>query len=220
MMAGTKSATSSVDSISIQRIGAALIPYAPIGIGLLVFHNAWIALTGYHLSLVIILFTARRKISFTQIRESRNYKILILTFLMGGLGGLLLYWLWPLLAIPEEINLYLQNIGLTAAVWPFFIAYFVLINPWLEEYFWRGYLGSPSKWITLNDLFFSGYHIIVLAGKIDAIWLIPVFIVLSLGAWFWRQADKWNRGILASIVSHAAADISVILTIYFSAIRV
>lgn len=220
MMAGTKSASSATNSVLIKRIWAPFIPYIPIGIGLLILHNAWIAILGYHLSLVIILVIAERKISFTQIHESSNYKILIITSFLGGLGGLLLYLIWPLLAIPGDINLYLQNIGLTTGVWPYFIAYFVLINPWLEEYYWRGYLGSNSKWITLNDLLFSGYHIMVLAGKIDVIWLIIVFIVLSSGAWFWRQANKWNQGILASIVSHIAADISVILVIYFFIIRI
>lgn len=197
------------------RIGAPLLPYIVIGIGLFVLHNAWIAILGYHLCMVVILLCTGGKIYFKQINRPRNYYILIATAAPGLAGGLLLYLMWPLLAIPETIGPYLENIGLTKAVWPYFIAYFILINPWIEEYYWRGYLGSNLKRIILNDLLFAGYHILVLIGKINIIWLIAVFVVLSLAAWLWRHANKLNKGLLTSIVSHTTADISVILAIYF-----
>jgi hypothetical protein len=202
-----------------NRIWAPVIPYVVIGIGLLVFRNAWITIVGYHLSMEIILFFGGSKFSFKQIHKSRNYRIILATAVIGGTGGLLLLFLWPLLSIPKDINSYLQNIGLTPVMWPYFITYFVLINPWLEEYYWRGYLGSGSKQIILNDLLFSGYHVLVLVGKIDGIWLIIVFLVLSLVAWFWRQANRWTEGLTASIISHITADASVILTIYFMTSR-
>jgi hypothetical protein len=211
---------SPINSILNMRILAPILPYITVGSGLLALRNAWVAILGYHLCMVIILFFARTKIPFTQIHSRSNYKILIVVSILGGAGGLLLYLLWPLLAIPKDISLYLQNIGLTSSMWPYFIVYFILVNPWLEECYWRGYLGSNSQSITLNDLLFSGYHIIVLAGKIDIIWLVIIFFILSLGAWFWRQANRWNQGISASIVSHIAADASVILTIYFLTIRI
>jgi hypothetical protein len=219
MMVRTKLA-SPINSISNMRILAPLLPYITIGSGLLALHNAWVAILGYHLCMVIILFFSRTKIPFTQIHARSNYKILIVVSILGGAGGFLLYLLWPLLAIPKDISLYLQNIGLTSSMWPYFLVYFILVNPWLEECYWRGYLGSNSQNITLNDLLFSGYHIIVLAGKIDIIWLVIIFFILSLGAWFWRQANRWNQGISASIISHIVADASVILTIYFLTTRI
>jgi uncharacterized protein len=219
-MARTEPVSSASNPFSNKRILAPLVPYITVGVGLLVLHNAWIAILAYHLCVAIILFFVRRQSSFTQIHERNNYKILIVTFVLGIAGGLLLYLLWPLLSVSRDINLYLQNIGLSSATWPYFIAYFILINPWLEESYWRGYLCGNSKKITLNDALFSGYHIIVLAGKMDIIWLVIIFIILSLGAWFWRQANRWNQGIAASIVSHIAADVSVILAIYFLTIRI
>jgi hypothetical protein len=153
------------------------------------------------------------------LRSSRYY-LLIVTALLGAAGGLLLYLLWPWLGIPSDLSRYLQSNGLSLEAWPYFIAYFVLINPWLEEFFWRGCLGSDSKLPVLNDLFFAGYHLMVLAGKVDFIWLIAVFIVLSLAAWFWRQANRWNHGLTSSIVSHFAADLTLILVIYYMAVRI
>ena len=139
--------------------------------------------------------------------------------MIGACGGLLLYLLWPLLSIPPDINIQLQNIGLTAATWPYFILYFILVNPWIEEYYWRGYLGSESKYILPVDLFFAGYHVMVLAGKVDFIWLIAVFATLSFAAWLWRQANRISLGLLPSLASHMAADITIIFTIYWLTLR-
>jgi membrane protease YdiL (CAAX protease family) len=191
------------------------MPYVTVGIGWLVFHNVWIAVMAYHLGIIAILGFERKKVPFNLISKSRNYKILILTAAMGVTGGLILYLCWPLLNIPGDITLFLQRGGLTPALWPYFIIYFILINPTLEECFWRGYLFDRSRQITLNDILFSGYHILVLAGMINFMWLIAVFVILIIGAWVWRQANRWNQGLAASIISHIAADASIILVIYF-----
>ena len=197
------------------RVLAPLLPYIVIGTGLLVLHNAWIAILSYHLGMVIILLCTGGKIYLKKINRPDNYYILIFTASLGLAGGLLLYVLWPLLAVPGDINLYMENIGLNRDAWPYFITYFIVVNPWIEEYYWRGYLGSDLKKIILNDLLFAGYHILVLMGKINIIWLIAVFVILSLTAWLWRQANRLNQGLITSIVSHTIADISIILVIYF-----
>jgi uncharacterized protein len=202
-------------AISKTRLVAPLIPYITIAIGFLILHNAWISILSYHLGMVLVLLLAGEKIRFRLIWKSRNHKVLIFSTILGILGGLLLYLLWPFLGIPADINQFLHDIGLTTSTWPCFIAYFILVNPWLEEYYWRGYLGSDSKRLTLNDLIFSGYHVLVMVGTISAIWVLIVFVVLCLGAWFWRQVNHWNQGLLTSIVSHVTADASVIFTIYF-----
>jgi len=191
------------------------MPYLAVGIGWLVFHSVWIAVMAYHLGIISILVFEREKVPFRLIFKSSKYKILIATASLGAAGGLLLYLCWSFLNIPGDINLYLQNSGLTPVLWPYFIAYFILVNPVLEECFWRGYLFDRSSRIVLNDLLFSGYHILVLAGMINFIWLIAVFVILIMGSWVWRQANRWNKGLAASIISHIAADASIILVIYF-----
>ena len=178
-------------------------------------HNAWVAVLAYHFGMIVVILLTKEKFTFRLILKNTNYKLLIVLATMGAASGLVLFALWPFLGIPADITMYLRDIGLTATSWPFFLAYFILVNPWLEECYWRGYLGSDSRRLTLNDIWFSGYHILVLAGNIAVVWLITVFAVLSLAAWFWRQADRWNKGLAASVISHLTADISVMLTIYF-----
>jgi hypothetical protein len=56
-------------------------------------------------------------------------------------------------------------------------------------------------------------------GYMQTIWLFVVFFVLTIGAWFWRQMNRLNGGLLASTISHITADITVILTIYYISMK-
>lgn len=198
----------------VKTLIAPLIPYITVGAGLLIFHSAWTAILSYHIGMAIILLLFGAEIPLKRLLQSNSYKIPIFTSVIGASGGILLYALWPLLSVPENVNSYIQNIGLTEKTWTLFLAYYILVNPLLEEYYWRGYLGSNSKRIEVNDFLFSAYHVIVLAGKMSLMWLVAVFLILSVAAWFWRQIDGRSEGLLASMMSHIAADITIIFTIY------
>jgi hypothetical protein len=189
-------------------------------IGLLILQNAWVAILGYHLGMVAVLVVVGSHFSIKTLFHSRNWYIPVITALVGACAGLALYLLWPFLSISADIDLYLHNIGLTTTTWPVFMAYFILVNPFLEEYYWRGFQGSPSKRVILEDVLFAGYHILVLFGKMEILWLIAIFLALTVGAWIWRQANRWGQGLLPSTISHLAADASVIFAIYFCAIHV
>jgi hypothetical protein len=208
-----------MNACPVRRIISPSIPYITISIGLLVFHSAWLAILSYHTGMVVILLLSRTGVDIRRSYKSNNFCFPLISALVGAGSGILLFTLWPLFAIPDDINSYIQNIGLNKGSWPVFLGYFVLVNPWLEEYYWRGYLATDTKGITPNDLLFSGYHLIVLAGYIETIWLIVVFVCLTVGAWFWRQMNRLNGGLLASTVSHMAADITVIFTIYYISLQ-
>jgi membrane protease YdiL (CAAX protease family) len=204
-----------MNSMAVRKIIAPLIPYMTVGIALLVFHNALAAILSYHICMVVLILLSRTEFSLKQVLGSRKYWFPVITGLLGAGSGMLLYLIWPLLAVPDSINSYVRSVGLNEQAWPVFIAYFVLVNPWIEEYYWRGYLTSPSRGIVLNDLFFAGYHLIVLAGYMANIWLIALFAGLTAGAWFWRQMNRLNGGLLPSIISHFTADLTVMLVIFY-----
>jgi hypothetical protein len=203
----------------LKKIAGPMIPYITIGPGLLVFHNAWAAILAYHLGMTAIILLSGEPICWRNFLRSTRRVIPLVTTLAGAAGGLILFVLWPYLAIPSDINSYLGQIGLTQATWPFFLVYFIMANSWIEEYYWRWFLSDESKYPVLNDLFFSGYHIMVLAGKVGLIWLIIVFAVLVLAAWCWRQSNRICGGLLPSTASHLAADITIILVIFGMTMR-
>lgn len=191
---------------------APFVPYFAVGAGFLVFRNAWAAILGYHLGMVIVILLCRTKIPLKRFFGSNNCKMTLAAASIGASGGIVLYLLWPFLQISGGINI--QNYGLTGKTWPLFMAYYIGVNPLIEEYYWRGLLGSVSKRIVPNDALFAGYHAIVLAGYIGVTWLALFLVVLSAVAWFWRQVNNSAEGLLPSTVSHIAADVTIILTIY------
>jgi len=198
----------------VKKLLPPLIPYITVGLGLLVFHNAWLAILGYHAGIVAVTALSKPGVSLKQAYKSRRYRVLLMAALFGAGGGLLLNILWPLLSVPGDVDSYIRSIGLNEQTWPVFLAYFIVVNPLLEEYYWRSCLAGAGKGLELNDLLFSGYHLLVLAGQMTIIWLIVVFFALTMAAWLWRQMNRLNEGLLASTVSHITADITVILTIY------
>ncbi len=203
----------------LKKILAPIIPYVTIGIGLLVFHNAWLAILGYHAGMIAIISCSGTRITPQKAFRGRGYGIPLIGALAGACAGILLYVLWPYLGLAGGINAYVRSIGLNERTWPAFLTYFIIMNPLIEEYYWRGYLASAGKGIVLNDLVFSGYHLIVAAGRMHAVWLIVLFVALTTGAWFWRQMNRFNGGLLASTVSHITADTTVILTIYYMSMK-
>lgn len=206
--------TSSADRGRISAIIAPLIPYLAVSIGLLLLHNAWIAILAYHAGIIAVVMASPAKFNPQCLFQTNNWKIPAVAAAIGVGGGILVYSLLPLIGSSIGLDQYLPTIGLTHTTWPFFILYFFLVNPFLEEYYWRGFLCSDSKRITLNDLLFAGYHLLVLAAIISVFWLVIIFLALVLGAWIWRQADRLSQGLLPSTVSHLAADLSVMLAVF------
>src|SRR5574337_964380 len=159
---------------------APLVPYLAIPFGLFWAQRAWVALLGFHAGMLAVLWIERPAIPIAKLfHKEDNQVMLAACVIAGGSAGVLLYFLWPFLGGARSLPAYLASLGLTSAIWPFFLAYFCLVNPWLEEYFWRGYLGSPSKSITGVDLFFAGYHLLVLYGILSIGWLLLTAIMLT-----------------------------------------
>jgi len=196
------------------RYVAPFAPYLTVGIGLLILHNVWAAIFGYHLVMLLIMFLSGKGLPFAQLWRGGDRLRLPLLTAAGVGGGLLLWLLQPWVLINGQLAVFTQSIGLTQQSWPFFMVYFVLVTPALEELYWRSYLGNSTLKPQLNDFLFAGYHLIVLAGIIQIGWLIVIFFLLAAAAWCWRQSNRLGGGLLSSFSSHLAADISVILAAY------
>jgi membrane protease YdiL (CAAX protease family) len=168
--------------------------------------------------MLAFIFLNRSRTPWRANFKSGHSKIYIINAVMGA-AAMVFYFLWPLSGIPQDVHPVLQGIGLSEGNYLYLLAYFVLVNPWIEEYFWRGYLGSTSKGITPCDVLFAGYHVMLLATVIGAIWLVPAFVILSSAAWFWRQCDRWSQGLGASILSHITADAAISVVLILMIIR-
>jgi membrane protease YdiL (CAAX protease family) len=193
---------------------ALLVPYVAMIIGLYIFKSGWIAFILYHLLILGFLIYSKKLSSWKNMFKGFNLIFAIGSILFGLLGGLILYFLSPYASVESKISIVLASIGLTGSIWLGFVVYHFLINPWFEEFFWRDYLGSDKKGFVLTDFVFAGYHLLVLALFLSWQWLVLSFAILSFAAWFWRYLRRKHKGLLMPILSHIAADASIMIVAY------
>jgi membrane protease YdiL (CAAX protease family) len=192
-----------------------ILPYLAVGIGLFWLQHAWLALLGFHLAIILSLLLARSQIPVRILFKSNDIRWVLLSILMCGTSGVALYVFWPYFGIVSDLPTQVESYGLTSFIWPLFILYFTLVNPLVEEYFWRGYLGSPTKSLHASDFLYAGFHGLILMNKMRADAIFYGLLVLILAGWFWRQIAREDRGLLAPVLGHMAADFTILMAVYF-----
>jgi len=190
-----------------------ILPYACVFLGLIILHSAWGALIGFHIGLLPVLIPNWRVIS-RSVFLPVPWQVLWPVSISGLIAGPGLWLLWICFGVPSEYQLKVAALGLVGASWPVFIAYFTLVNPWLEEAFWRCILTSPSRYPALIDFLFAGYHLIILSMFVGLSWMVFAFAVLSIASWLWRRVSHYTDSLLPAVFAHMLADLSILCTLY------
>lgn len=193
---------------------APFLAYLAVAIGLFVFHSAWGALVGFHLAIVLSLWIAKPEHPVKILIHSSSTRWLLISVLLSGSSGVILFLLWDGFGFANDLPVQIRALGLSSSNWLPFIAYFALVNPLIEEYFWRGYLGNDTMNFTASDFLYSGFHGMILIHKVQAGMLVYGLAVLVIAGWFWRQIARLDRGLLAPVLGHMAADLSILLAVY------
>lgn len=192
---------------------APTLAYLAVGLGIFRFHSAWGALLGFHMAIIISLFIAKPNIPIAVLFRNTNIKWIILSILLCGSSGVSLYFLWGYFEVTNDLSQQVASLGLNISNWPRFIAYFALVNPFIEEYFWRGYLGSQTKGLHVPDFLYAGFHALILIGKVQTSSILFALATLSLAGWFWRQIAREDHGLLAPVLGHMAADFAILVAV-------
>jgi hypothetical protein len=180
------------------------------------WHSAWLATGGYHLGMAIGLGLARWPIRRPNLRWRRPVQLLVgFSCLSSLLAGLLIVALWPWLVEWPNLTLepFLSAWGLTAHRWSSFGWYFCLVNPWLEEIYWRDWLGHTPARTWETAAWFAGYHGLVLLPLLHWEWIGLVLVILTITGWWWSQLVKLGSGLAGPVLCHLAADVSIILAL-------
>ncbi len=196
----------------------ALIPYLAMVIGLHLLGSAWISFLIYHGLVAVAVWRApdlRREL----LRGWDNVVGLgAAGFGIGG--GVLIFVLAPYAGINADlINPAIAKLGLGGTGWLLFVIYHTLVNPWFEEILWRGKLGSDSLKPVWGDVLFAGYHVLVLMLFLEWLWIVLAFFILIAAGWLWRQLRRRHEGLLLPVISHLAADGSIMFVVYMLSLK-
>lgn len=191
-----------------------ILPYLAVTIGLFWIENAFWALLGFHAAIILSVLLARSQVPIGILLGSKDIRWVILNILVCSSSGVSLYFFWSYFQVLGDISAHVESLGLTSTTWPIFLTYFVLVNPLIEEYFWRGYLGSPTRGLYPSDILYAGFHGLILLGKVQAGAIVYSLMVLILAGWFWRQIARVDGGLLAPVLGHMAADFTILMAIY------
>ena len=193
---------------------APALAYFAIGIGMFQFHSAWGALLGFHVAIIISLLIAKPNIPVSILFKSTNFKWILLSILLCGSSGVTLYFLWHWFRFAPDFPQQITRLGLNSKTWIPFIAYFTLVNPFVEEYFWRGYFASPTKNFYQYDCIYSGFHALILINMVHTGTIVFALSMLVLAGWLWRQIAREDHGLLAPVLGHMAADFTILMAVY------
>lgn len=190
------------------------LPYLAVWAGLFLFKSAWFSLIGFHIAILIAILIKRSAIPVNILFKSTSAKWIFFSVFFCSTSGIGLYFLWGVFGIVDDLPTQLKILGLNSTSWLPFIAYFSLVNPFVEEYFWRGVLGSATRNLHVGDAIFAGYHAMILWGRVNPLSILFAVIILISAGWLWRQIFRKDQGLLAAVFGHMAADFSILLTIY------
>ena len=177
-----------------------IFPYLAVWAGLFLFKNAWLTLLGFHVSVLIALAILRPHVPLNILFKSNHPKWMIVSVLFCSTSGIGLYFLWHSFGVAHDLSAQLISLGLNSSSWAACIAYFSLVSPFIEEYFWRGVLGNATKKIFVIDAVYAGYHAIILWGRVPLSSVLFAVMILTSAGWLWRQFLREDGGLLAAVL--------------------
>lgn len=189
---------------------APLLPYAAVLLGLYVLRSAWAAVLVYHAGMIFALLARRR--DWPRWFRGWSTRWAIALALMGALAGEVFCLLWSELGL-DRLGFLVAGFGLSGSGFVVFLWYFAIAGSWLEEAYWRGLLFKPSRGPIANDLFFAGYHILVLQFFLDWPWVLVSAVALTTTAWIWRRITHRCGGMVVPGLSHLTADVGIVLAV-------
>lgn len=178
-----------------------LAPFLAMGTGILFFQSGWIALLLYHLLIVIALVVNRERIFFRKLFEGFSlFALLIMVVIATGL-----YFAITEYAIANEFTGSKVE-RLVGSCGILFCVYLLVVNPVLEELFWRELFASKSKWPTPGDFLFGCFHSLILFLFLPLPGVILVVFTISLVGYGWRRLRWRHSGLLLPWLGHLLAD--------------
>ncbi len=197
------------------RIAGIASPYLAVCFGLFVLKNGFVSVLMYHLTLLICSIEINKSKSLKLLASGFHRTLGPLMCLGGLLPAAIIVWLWPIAKLDAvEITGLFEMIHLPKGPFMIFALYACLVNPLLEESFWRGCFSNQSRKPNYVDLLFAGYHALILAAVLKPAFVVAAFVALAGASWLFRNMYRLTGGLLIPLLAHLIADIAIFAAVW------
>lgn len=189
------------------RLSAAVLSFLAIVVGLYVFKSASVAIGSYYFVIVCVVAMCSPVDLFKSLFVGWHSRAVIIFVGVTAMVGPAILFFWPRamldgIVLSDMIGQYGIDAG---AIGPFSMAA-VIINPIMEEVYWRGCLPGKTAGPGWVDVAFGACHVPILMLVIRPQFIVGVFIVLVCAGWAFRYIRLKTGGLLVSWIGHAVAD--------------
>jgi membrane protease YdiL (CAAX protease family) len=203
---------------AILGVIAPVLIYGGIFLGMHVLRSGWAAILMYHLVVCFVLTVAKGWPVAFKLFRGWSVGTGLALFVVSFLVGVVVYVAWSdMQPAHDSIANTLVAVGLQGSLLVGFGIYYCVVNPVIEEIFWRGWYGENCKWPVVTDILFAGYHVIVIVLFLNTFFIVVAFCVLIGSAWLWRLCVRRYDGLMIPFLSHTVADISIIVVLFLRA---
>lgn len=191
-----------------------LLPYVTILVGIFGFRSAWIAVGLYYCGAIFLIFRRLGKHALELICSGWRWGwgIMSIGLVMMLLVGALVLW-DRVQRVDVSLTELFNRYGLAGGSGILFCVFAMLFNPAIEELFWRGCFESNPHRLSGGDLFFAGYHVLVLWMVARWYWVILFFVGLTFFGWLMRYLKHSLKGLGMVFFFHTMADLAIIVSI-------
>lgn len=138
-------------------------------------------------------------------------------FIFGGM-----IWLHEYLLDVEALRVLLVDWGFIGPGEIGLVLVLLLLNPVLEEVYWRGYLyekirktGKAAKAIIVTASFYTLYHVLTVMQLFEVAYTLVAVIPVLIAGLFWGYVRERTESITAAIISHGLADLGIVCVYWF-----
>ncbi|MFZ3589870.1 CPBP family intramembrane glutamic endopeptidase [Bacillus sp. DJP31] len=201
-------------------------PTLMIVIGLTIFGNIPLTFILFYGWLLLVPLLSKRNSSRSLFSQIPNKKSVVIVGLISGIVSCVVIlstmtYLFDYIVDLISLQRIVKEWGFTGIQLIWLVLVLIVINPILEELYWREFmyrrlhqsLGVKGS-ILLTSLFYSLYHLLsvipMFTWPLNLISVLPVLLAGVLWGYFRYKLNN----IMTSIISHALADLGIIL-VYF-----
>lgn len=178
-----------------------IAPFLSLAAGIFLFRSGWLALIFYHALILFALGIYREQVRFRDLVVGFSWRPLVsmLVIACGLFAAITEFAISRDFVGPKVARLVGSCDGL-------FCFYLLLVNPILEELFWRDLFASKSRRPTVCDFLFGAFHSSILVLFLSPSAVLVVVLAISSVGYGWRQLRWRYSGLILPWMGHVIAD--------------